>query len=52
MNKNSVYTWLLFDADGTVFDYDKSEEYALKKTLEYFDHSFNTGLSQKISCNK
>ena len=24
------YKWLLFDADGTLFDYDKAEEYALK----------------------
>ena len=50
MNKNSVYKWLLFDADGTVFDYDKSEEYALKKTLEYFDHSFKTDYLISYHC--
>lgn len=27
------YTWLLFDADGTLFDYDKAEEKALSATF-------------------
>ncbi len=30
------YTWLLFDADGTLFDYDKAEDSALQQTFEYF----------------
>jgi 2-haloacid dehalogenase len=28
------YKWLLFDADGTLFDYDRAEATALKKTFE------------------
>jgi 2-haloacid dehalogenase len=37
------YRWLLFDADGTLFDYDKAEAYALRTTfrefgLEYESH--------------
>jgi len=28
------YRWLLFDADGTLFDYDKAERTALQKTFE------------------
>ena len=28
------YSWLLFDADGTLFDYDRAEAYALKNTFE------------------
>ena len=27
------YTWLLFDADGTLFDYDRAEAVALEKTF-------------------
>jgi YjjG family noncanonical pyrimidine nucleotidase len=27
------YTWLLFDADGTLFDYDLGESYALEKSF-------------------
>ena len=30
------YQWLLFDADGTLFDYDNAESTALKKTFEDF----------------
>ena len=30
------YRWLLFDADGTLFDYDKAEAYALRTTFEEF----------------
>jgi len=28
-----TYTWLFFDADGTLFDYDKAEEKALRATF-------------------
>jgi len=28
------YKWLLFDADGTLFDYDKAEAFALRGTFE------------------
>ena len=30
------YRWLLFDADGTLFDYDKAEAYALRTTFGEF----------------
>ncbi|CAG0945216.1 2-haloacid dehalogenase [Anaerolineae bacterium] len=30
------YTWLLFDADGTLFDYDQAEASALQRTFENF----------------
>jgi len=32
------YTWFLFDADGTLFDYDKSEPVALANTFEQFGY--------------
>ncbi len=35
------YKWLLFDADGTLFDYNKAEYGALKKTFARFDIEFN-----------
>ena len=28
-----LYSWLLFDADGTLFDYDKAESKALAATF-------------------
>jgi YjjG family noncanonical pyrimidine nucleotidase len=34
------YSWLLFDADGTLFDYDKAESAALRKTFSGFDLRF------------
>jgi YjjG family noncanonical pyrimidine nucleotidase len=34
------YKWLLFDADGTLFDYDKAEGKALQRTLEAFGIEF------------
>jgi 2-haloacid dehalogenase len=36
----TAYTWLLLDADGTLFDYDKAETSALKRTFEAFGHPF------------
>ncbi|MFC1998562.1 YjjG family noncanonical pyrimidine nucleotidase [Chloroflexota bacterium] len=35
------YKWLLFDADNTLFDYDKAEAMALQATFEQFGHVFN-----------
>jgi len=35
------YKWLLFDADNTLFDYDKAEALALQATFEQFGHTFN-----------
>jgi 2-haloacid dehalogenase len=34
------YKWLLFDADGTLFDYDKAESIALEKTCVSFGLGF------------
>ncbi len=34
------YQWLIFDADGTLFDYDRAEETALRLTFESFGISF------------
>jgi 2-haloacid dehalogenase len=33
---NKKYELILFDQDGTLFDYKRAEEYALKKSMEYF----------------
>jgi len=32
--RTALYRWLLFDADGTLFDYDLAERNALAQTLE------------------
>jgi len=34
------YRWMLFDADGTVFDYDRCEAVALQKAFEHFGLRF------------
>jgi 2-haloacid dehalogenase len=34
------YSWLLFDADGTLFDYDRAERLALEKALTQIGVSF------------
>ncbi|MBN2006546.1 MAG: YjjG family noncanonical pyrimidine nucleotidase [Anaerolineae bacterium] len=36
----SRYVWILFDADGTLFDYDAGERTALSKTLPQFGFDF------------
>ena len=33
---NMKYSFLIFDADGTLFDFDRAEAYALKETLVHF----------------
>ena len=35
------YTWLIFDADGTLFDYDRAEATAFRRTFEQDGHSFH-----------
>jgi len=35
------YKWLLFDADNTLFDYNKAEALALQATFEQFGHVFD-----------
>jgi 2-haloacid dehalogenase len=37
-----TYLWLLFDADGTLFDYDAAETQALGGTLAEFDLAFDS----------
>jgi len=34
------YKWLMFDADGTLFDYYQAEEHALRLTFEQLGHPF------------
>jgi YjjG family noncanonical pyrimidine nucleotidase len=36
------YQWLLFDADGTLFDYDRAESRALQRVFESFAVPFNS----------
>ena len=48
------YELILFDLDGTLFDYNKAEEYALKKSLEHFDINcdFNSCLEEYRKINR
>lgn len=41
-----IYKWLLFDADGTLFDYDKAEAAALEQTFTHFHLEFEPGYRQ------
>jgi YjjG family noncanonical pyrimidine nucleotidase len=41
------YRWLMFDADGTLFDYDKSEAIALETTFKQIEHPFESGYVQE-----
>ncbi|MDR3625863.1 MAG: hypothetical protein P4L45_03475, partial [Ignavibacteriaceae bacterium] len=34
------YSWLLFDADGTLFDYNNAEETAIRKTFSQLGHEY------------
>jgi 2-haloacid dehalogenase len=40
------YRWLLLDADGTLFDYDRAEATALAHTFEQAGHGFQPGYAQ------
>lgn len=40
------YKWLLFDADGTLFDYDKAEGYALRSTFEVLGFAYEARYAQ------
>lgn len=35
------YEWVLLDADGTLFDYNRAEQYALERALQDFDLPFD-----------
>ncbi len=39
-NNAMTYTWLLFDADGTLFDFDQAERLALEMTFQAFELAF------------
>lgn len=41
------YTTLLFDADGTLFDYDRAETWALTETFRQYGLHFEPGYSQR-----
>ncbi|MCP4176297.1 MAG: noncanonical pyrimidine nucleotidase, YjjG family [bacterium] len=41
------YKWLLFDADDTLFDFEKAELFALKETLKYFKINYSSTLHNK-----
>jgi len=43
MSISRPYTWLLFDADGTLFDYEQAEAAALQNTFAQFDVPFPAG---------
>ncbi len=38
-----IYKWLLFDADGTLFDYDRTEATALQRAFEEMGQRFEPG---------
>jgi 2-haloacid dehalogenase len=40
------YQWLLFDADGTLFEYDRAEAEALQRTFEQFGCPFEPGYAE------
>lgn len=47
------YQWVIFDADGTLFDYDLAEIVALQNTFKYFGLEYNPEyLSVYRQCNK
>ncbi len=37
------YTTLFLDADGTIFDYDRGEKFAMEKSLQHFSIAGNSG---------
>lgn len=40
------YQWLLFDADGTLFDYDRAEVFALRRTFDLSGLSFQPSYAE------
>jgi FMN phosphatase YigB (HAD superfamily) len=38
-----TYSWLLFDADGTLFDFDLAEKLVFQSVLEQLHHPFTEG---------
>jgi FMN phosphatase YigB (HAD superfamily) len=51
--KGMKYKWIIFDADGTLFDYDLAEIGAIKRTFKHFGFDFKPEyLSVYRHCNK
>ena len=47
------YQWIIFDADGTLFDYDKAEYSALQRSFTHFGYDYKPEyLALYKSCNK
>ena len=46
-----AYELILLDADGTLFDYDKAEKYAIETTFHDFDLDFSDD-SHEISSSE
>lgn len=44
---NTRYTWLLFDADGTVLDYEAAETHALRTAVESWGYTISAGLRDR-----
>jgi 2-haloacid dehalogenase len=42
-----MYTWLLFDADNTLFDYTKAEDSALGETFNSFSYKYHSGILER-----
>ncbi|MFQ5436613.1 MAG: HAD family hydrolase, partial [Anaerolineae bacterium] len=40
----TMYKWLLFDADGTLFDFAKAESKALANTFKQFDLPYSAAV--------
>ncbi|MCL4267453.1 MAG: YjjG family noncanonical pyrimidine nucleotidase [Anaerolineae bacterium] len=48
MNPNSLpYTWLMFDADGTLFDYDAAEMAAVAQTFAVYHLPYNAHYGER-----
>jgi len=41
------YRWIIFDADGTLFDYDRAELSALTRTFGQYELSFDGGVHRR-----
>ena len=51
---NKKYELILFDLDGTLFNYEKAEEFALKKSMGHFgiDYKFPSYLKKYRIINR
>lgn len=49
MNRIRKYHWIVFDADGTLFDYDCAELSALTRTFEYYGVDFDSAVHRMFT---